>query len=563
MSKKKIALIAAATVFVLMTAFLAAALFLFSPKGNAVLKNYAEKELNKKMEIPVEIRTFQMVSGIMVVEIEMADGSRLSFDGSYSIAGLKVKGRYHADIADMSVLQPFTGRELRGPLRVSGDLTWQKGKWTFEGLSDIFGSRSRFSGRFDDPVLADFVCKIEHLKIEALFEGLGLPVYATGTVDATADISAHNFSRKRTDGRLDVLAENITSVDAVMKETLRRDHVIPVQAAVEGEVVFEDTVALFMLSVRSNLFSFRTDGASYHLTSGRLHTGYEVVIPELKKLAFITDRDMTGAFQAGGSLKREGKKGSFSATTASFGGTIAVSSQNNRLRAEMRQVCPETVSRKFGAGQMFAGDGFCLDAEVVLYGETMEEVLNNLYGDVHLRANNIVLNTIDIDGAIAGFSRTREINLFDITAIALAGPFGLVFSKGQDISRSVYGSRTGSSIVNEINAQWEINRGIAETRDVALSTPKNRLATRGRIRLRDQRFLSFNIALVDEKGCPVFMQQVDGRVTRPRVSASRAVAETARTVLNALFSRVPSGKDPQPDTDCEVFYDGVVQHPSG
>ncbi len=561
MKKKKILIVLVLSVLLLFLIFFAVAAYLFSPKGNEFLKNYAEKELNQKTDIPVEIKTLEINSGKIVLEIYFKDSSKIVFNGKYSLTGLWAKGVYDADIKDLSVLKEFTGRKLHGSLKIKGNLKWEKGELKFEGLSDIFGGKSSFSGSLNAPVIKDFSLDIQKLNVKKMFETLGFPFYTTGDINARADIASFNLHSKKIEGRLDISSKNIRTVDSELKRTLQLDYVEPVKAEIYIISNFQDTFAVITANVTSNIASLKTSQTAFDLSTKTLESEYEIYLPDLKKLKFIAERNMIGDLRVKGDIKKEGEMIYFSASTGSLGGSIAIDYNKNKLTAEMRDVSAAKVSSMFAMDDMFGKGEFSLDADAVLYGENREEVLKNLYGKFHLKGRNIVLNLIDIDGVIEGLSRTKQINLFDIGAIALAGPLGFALTKAEDVSRTAYSSYArGSSVIKEINAQWIINRGIAETEDVAFSTKKNRLASRGRIDLKSQRFLNFNIALIDEQGCSTFMQRVEGRLTNPKVSASKTFAETARNIFDSIVSKVPVREDKQ-QNKCEFLYKGVVQHP--
>ena len=88
-----------------------------------------------------------------------------------------------------------------------------------------------------------------------------------------------------------------------------------------------------------------------------------------------------------------------------------------------------------------------------------------------------------------------------------------------------------------------------KTTDVAFSTDKNRIALRGAVNIRNQRFEDLNFALVNPYGCSVFQQSINGPFDSPDVSNVRVVKAIFGPVKN-LFKRKKCK---------EVFYNGSVE----
>jgi AsmA protein len=185
-------------------------------------------------------------------------------------------------------------------------------------------------------------------------------------------------------------------------------------------------------------------------------------------------------------------------------------------------------------------------------GSEWDTIVRNMNGTINLSGKNLLLNGLDADEMIDKFKRSQNFNLVDLGAVVLAGPVGLVVTKGTNFA-SIFVFNSGkSTIINQLASNWTINNGVFEIQDAAFTTKTNRIALTGFIGFANQN-IDLTIALLDKSGCSIFSQQVYGNLDSPTMGKVKVVGTVLAPVTNLV--------DDVTGKDCVVFYKGSVKHP--
>ncbi len=191
-----------------------------------------------------------------------------------------------------------------------------------------------------------------------------------------------------------------------------------------------------------------------------------------------------------------------------------------------------------------------------MQGSTTEEMTQTAGGEVSLRGENLTLYGYDLDREFARFESSQSFNLVDAAAFLFAGPIGLAVTKGYDFASIFQGSGESTGIARLFSA-WRVERGIAQARDVAMTTKENRVALKGRINFTDERFEDVTMALINARGCARVQQKIRGPFGKPVVEKPSVLIALAGPALK-LFRQA---RDLVTGGTCEVFYTGSVPAP--
>jgi len=181
-----------------------------------------------------------------------------------------------------------------------------------------------------------------------------------------------------------------------------------------------------------------------------------------------------------------------------------------------------------------------------------------LRGTVSLRGEDLTLHGIDIDAVLSKMEEAQQLNLADVGAFLLAGPLGPAVTKGYSFG-GVYGAgaKGGESRLTRLVSDWTVRDGMAEAKDVAFATRKNRIALKGNLDIVHERFVDVTVAVLDEKGCAKLRQKISGPFRDPQVDKLSALQSAATSILG-IFERA---KQLMGRSDCVPFYTGSVAHP--
>lgn len=194
-------------------------------------------------------------------------------------------------------------------------------------------------------------------------------------------------------------------------------------------------------------------------------------------------------------------------------------------------------------------------------GTSRQTLLRQMDGTLTMHGSRLTIQGLDLDTVLSQYAKSQSLGLFDLGSIFIIGPFGPLLSKAFDLSGAAIGAGRGSSEVMRLVSDWTMSNGIASTRDVALATPRHRLAFSGRLDIPAARFADFRVAVVDSRGCATFTQTVNGTFHDPEIAKANLLAKTVVTPLLSLFQKgatvLSGGK-----AACTPFYRGSVPHPA-
>lgn len=242
---------------------------------------------------------------------------------------------------------------------------------------------------------------------------------------------------------------------------------------------------------------------------------------------------------------------------------------SGRVRADFSGAVPayhvEHTLQQFPTEQMLkslslkemASGRMDLSANLVMQGRSAKELQQSMKGTVSLRGQRLIYNGADLDLQFDRFESSQNFNLFDVGALFLAGPAGLLVTKGVDFASAAQGAR-GRSEIRTLVSDWTVERGVARAHDVAMATAGHRVALKGGIDLVNDRFQDMTIALIDPKGCAKVQQQVRGTLQKPQVEKPNPVEAIAGPAVRLL----KKGAELIAGDSCEVFYAGAVPAPS-
>lgn len=192
-------------------------------------------------------------------------------------------------------------------------------------------------------------------------------------------------------------------------------------------------------------------------------------------------------------------------------------------------------------------------------GRTRAELRQSAHGQMSLSGTNLTLAGMNLDQTFSKYRVSQNFNPFDMTAFLLAGPLGLVVTKGYDFS-SLAQQAGGSTQIRTVVSKWQVEKGVAHAMDVALATGENRLALRGGLDFVHDEYEEVFVALVDSKGCARMRQRVRGPFGKPVVEKPSILTSIAGPVVNLI----EKARDLFPGKEaCEAFYSGSVAPPKG
>ncbi|HET6490606.1 MAG TPA: AsmA family protein [Syntrophales bacterium] len=217
----------------------------------------------------------------------------------------------------------------------------------------------------------------------------------------------------------------------------------------------------------------------------------------------------------------------------------------------------ETLEESFGMKKVLGGKGD-LYCSLAMKEKGSRKLMSGLEGTFSLRGEHLVIYTLDLDKFLSSYETSREFNLVDVGAFFIAGPLSTFAVKGYRYWDLYNQAQGGRGAITQFVSNWKIRNGVADATDCALSTQHNRVALKGKLNLVSEQYEEVTVAILDDKGCAKFEQEVSGPFGSPRIGAVVSAVQTLVGPVIDLFKKaerlIQGGK-------CEVFYNGSVRHP--
>lgn len=226
-----------------------------------------------------------------------------------------------------------------------------------------------------------------------------------------------------------------------------------------------------------------------------------------------------------------------------------------RLEYELAEFDFGAFMGKLNPDQAAAGK---VDLELALnaQGNTWQELRKSATGMLSLSSGKLTIDGYDLDDELEDYTKTQNFNLIDVGAVFIAGPVGLVVTRGYAFTGVLQGSG-GSTTIDQMVSDWTIEGGVAQARDVAFRTPQNRLALTGALDFVNYRFQDMQVAVIDSDGCAVVEQRITGPFHEPEIERPNVLV----AVTGPMLDLVKRGVRAITGGDCETFYTGSMPHP--
>ena len=193
-----------------------------------------------------------------------------------------------------------------------------------------------------------------------------------------------------------------------------------------------------------------------------------------------------------------------------------------------------------------------LQFNLAFKGEDKQAMMSQINGQIDVNGKNLTLHGINMDEFINNFRRSQQFNLMDLGAVALAGPAGILFSKGSDYAM-ILASRSGEkTTISQVSSVWNVENGRISIEDVAFATLENRMAAKGWLDMKSDS-LDVTVAIIDINGCSMINQNIYGHSEDPQFSKVKVIKTLLAPVTKFLRNLTAQ--------DCETFYEGRVAHP--
>lgn len=188
-------------------------------------------------------------------------------------------------------------------------------------------------------------------------------------------------------------------------------------------------------------------------------------------------------------------------------------------------------------------------------GKDWTAIQQNINSNFEISGTSLRFYGVDLDKALKKYERSQNFNLTDLGAVLVAGPIGLLATKGTDFVAltSIKLDSSKYTNINTLYTRWKFENEKLYTEDVALATTTNRIAFDGSIDFKRDSIPGITIAVVDKSGCSLMDQKLYGKIGAVKTGKLNITKTLLGSVIN--FANAVVGKD------CKPVYKGSVKAP--
>lgn len=264
----------------------------------------------------------------------LSNVGNINSTGNTIIKTLRTNSTYDVDMSDLSLLTPIVGMPLRGEFRTDGKIVGDSKWMSIDGKSDVADSVTTYSlslKNYTSP--KDAVLKIKNLKIEKILYMLVQPIYSNGLLNANANLggisSSINGDYSHTiNGTINGKVVK-SKFDMNMPNT-NYNH--------QANINFTNGSGKLNLDFISDIVSLNVKDALVNIDSLGVNAPYTIDIKDLKKLAFVTSKELKGSLSAYGDVVWTPVSLRGSMKSDLFGGKLDVELNNNLISATIKDM---------------------------------------------------------------------------------------------------------------------------------------------------------------------------------------------------------------------------------
>ncbi|MFP4332802.1 MAG: hypothetical protein ACLFQJ_05835, partial [Campylobacterales bacterium] len=108
---------------ILVVLIVALYVLLFTPPGNALVKPYIEKEIQKATQLnSAKLNVFILGFGSFDIELELTPKNTIKAKGDHSLISQSLEASYNISLTNLEALSSLTQQPLKGTLNMDGSI---------------------------------------------------------------------------------------------------------------------------------------------------------------------------------------------------------------------------------------------------------------------------------------------------------------------------------------------------------------------------------------------------------------------------------------------------------
>ena len=317
---------------------------LFNDKGNEYLKPYVGLYLESKSEQNISVQVEHLKIDLKYVELT-ALLNKLTTINAYGEVLLLDK-ELNIDYNINSDGFKNESISFNNKVDINGTIKGTFDNMLISGQGDAFQSHLNYDLNYQDEAINNINIKMFKADISELLLLATQPAYAKGKIDI--DVNIPSFDINNTQGKAHIVLYDTKLNEKIINKEFKIK--LPKNTSLKGTIDsdIKNNKMLFNATINSNLATIKLNKTHYDLKSNNFSSNYNIHIPKLSKLAFISEKKLFGTLNAIGSLESKNKLFTLHAHTKSLGGTTKISLIDNKINVNLNNTTIEKILHLLG-----------------------------------------------------------------------------------------------------------------------------------------------------------------------------------------------------------------------
>jgi hypothetical protein len=286
--------------------------FLYSPMGNSVVKEYIQKRLKQKLQLPLHLYNFSLTDKELKFSVDINGSVDVDIVSQYNLLTQYFAGVYFLRLNDLQG-EGFFLREAN----LSGRFKGRSSNMQIQGQGTLLDANTLYRFHLKEEGFRHLELKMKGVQSEDLLAIVDQESPFVGAVDI--DIYLPKIGKSDTKGHGEVVLHEAR----FQEERIAQKYgiLLPPQSVVEGNVTMDldGRVLFFSSHAKSNLFDLHLTKGVFNISEASLASDYRI---NTKHLELFSKNYLAGAFKVAGAFRMDQESYQLQGKSDSWGGSL-------------------------------------------------------------------------------------------------------------------------------------------------------------------------------------------------------------------------------------------------
>jgi len=333
---------------VFLIVFLSLYILIFTSIGHGILLPIVENKIKDATKLQnVSIQKFDLSINSLDTTI-LLQNQPLNIDAKFDILSKDIDVDTTLDIKDLTKFQNLTKQKIKGGLFAKVKVLGKLDDMDIKGSALIAKGELKYDLKLKNNQPKDINFYIKDLDLEILLSMLSQPIYTKAKLTSTGKIDSIE--------PLNGIAKSTITDGVLNQKTIKEkfDINLPKNPSynLKIDTKLQKGVVLSDIVLDSFVAKLTTQKTKFNINTQKLSTDYNLFIPKLQKLYFISNQKMRGDIKIAGDVVYD-KKLLATFKSSKFGGSIDGKLDDNRLTLDTKDISTLDLLHMFYYPEIF------------------------------------------------------------------------------------------------------------------------------------------------------------------------------------------------------------------